>query len=464
MSLRIRLTVLIGVVATVAMGAIAWASYSAARDEARAEVDTVLEERAGLVGAIGEFARQFEGQGPGQGQGPGRPPFEGNPPIPRQSREGFIRDDIMFQAFDVDGTVVIPEDGIPVLPIEQIDLDTAAGVAEPEIRDIEHGGVHYRMITTAGPEQLGVQMARDLTEIDAFLSDLRIRLLIIGLIGVAALAVVAWFLARRAVRPVAQLTTAAEHVAATTSLDAPIDVDRSDEIGRLGLAFNRMLGALDTSRRQQERLVADAGHELRTPLTSLRTNIEVLAAKAAEMSPDDRDELLADATYELEQLTALVTELVELAGDSSSTDHPKTEVRLDHIVAEVAERSARRTGRIVEQTTDETTVLGRTDDLRRAVANLLDNAHKWSPPGAAIEVVQTGGSVEVLDRGPGIPKEDLERVFERFHRAEDARTTPGSGLGLAIVRQIVINHGGRVWALRREGGGSAVGFEVPVET
>jgi two-component system sensor histidine kinase MprB len=456
MSLRVRLTVLIGVVAAVAMTAIAWASYAAARDEARAEVDTALRERADLVEAFLPQARER----PGSGQG--RPPFAGGAvPVPRQNREGLLRDDLFLQVFDADGTILIPENANPVLPIEQQDLDVAARLITPSIRDAHFGGVHYRMVTTAGSDGTGVQMARDLTEIDAFLLDLRTRLLIIGLIGVGAIAIVAWFLARHAIRPVSQLTSTAEHVAATRALDTPIEIKRSDEIGRLATAFNRMLNALDTSRRQQERLVADAGHELRTPLTSLRTNIEVLAARSDQMAYADREELLADAVYELEQLTALVSELVELAGDSQGSDRPVEDVRLDALVEEATERTARRTGRRITCTTEPIVVRGKGEDLRRVVSNLLDNAHKWSDPGDPIEVIQHGGRVEVQDLGPGILEADLDRIFERFYRADDARTLPGSGLGLAIVRQIVETHGGRVWARRRNDRGSAVGFEVP---
>ncbi len=458
MNLRVRLTVVIGAVAAIALAAVAYASYASARGEALAQIDDTLTERVALVGSLRELEHQFLDDLPD-----GMSPFEMGRQGPRQNREGFIRDDVVVQAFTTDGSLIVPPDGRAVLPIDAVDLAVAAGTSEAGPRDIEFDGVSYRMMTTPGPEPgIAVQLARDLTETEQFLADLRTRLWLIGLIGVAGIAVVAWFVAGRALEPVARLTSAAEHVAATTDLGTPIDIERDDEIGRLAAAFNRMLGALDTSRRQQERLVADAGHELRTPLTSLRTNIEVLAARGAQMSLRDRDELLADATYELEQFTALVSDLVELAGDSSGVDRPMTDVRLDEIVRQAAERTARRTGRAVEATTEPTTLRGRPDDLRRAVSNLLDNAHKWSPPGSPIEVVQRRGRVEVLDRGPGIPEADLERVFERFYRSDDARTRPGSGLGLAIVRQIATAHGGTAWAARHDAGGSAVGFEIPV--
>ncbi len=303
-------------------------------------------------------------------------------------------------------------------------------------------------------------MARDLTETDAFLSGLQTRLILIGGSAVLLAAVLAWFVSRRAVRPVAVLTRAAEHVAATRDLEVPIEVTRRDEIGRLAASFNTMLAALASSRSQQRRLVADAGHELRTPLTSLRTNIEVLA-RVSDMPAADRAELLADARQELEELSALVAELVDLAADAPP--EPEVSVRLDEVVGEAVERFRRRSGREVLLAAEETPLEGKPGRLARAVANLLDNAGKFSPPETPVEVTLRGGRLEVRDHGPGIDPADLPRVFGRFYRAVGARTTPGSGLGLAIVDEVAREHGGRAFAANAEGGGAVVGFEVPLE-
>ena len=219
-----------------------------------------------------------------------------------------------------------------------------------------------------------------------------------------------------------------------------------------------MLSALASSRAQQRRLVADAGHELRTPLTSLRTNIDLLS-RASELPAADRAEALADARLELEELSALVAELLDLAADAP----PEASVglRLDEIVGEVVERFRRRTGREVTLEAAPTPAAGKPIGLARAVSNLLDNAHKWSPPGGKIEVRVEGGRVEVRDHGSGIDPADLPRVFERFFRSAAARGTPGSGLGLAIVQQTAEEHGGRAFAANAPGGGALVGFEIP---
>jgi two-component system sensor histidine kinase MprB len=193
--------------------------------------------------------------------------------------------------------------------------------------------------------------------------------------------------------------------------------------------------------------------------TSLRTNIEVLA-RAEDMPAHDRADLLADALQELEELSALVAELVDLAADAPPEE--PTVVRLDEIVAEAVDRFQRRAGREVGLSTEETVIDGRPGRLARAVGNLLDNAAKFASSGAPIEVTLLAGRLEVRDHGPGIDPGDLPHVFERFYRAPAARTTPGSGLGLAIVEQVAQEHGGRAFAANAPGGGAVVGFEVPL--
>jgi two-component system sensor histidine kinase MprB len=221
-----------------------------------------------------------------------------------------------------------------------------------------------------------------------------------------------------------------------------------------------MLKALGASRRQQQQLVADASHELRTPLTSLRTNIELLV-KSDDMEVAEKQELLSDVTFELGELTDLVSELVELATDARVAEEPVSQVELADLVEQVAERGRRRTGRTIVVMADDGTIEGRPAMLERAVTNLVDNAHKWSPLDAPIEVSVREGTVEVIDHGPGIDENDRTLVFDRFYRAEDARAMPGSGLGLAIVKQVVDLHGGRVWADETPGGGARVGFQLP---
>lgn len=457
MSLRLRVTLFIAVAVAAAVVAVSWGAYASAQHEARGEIDRALLERVAPLGGPGATVWP-----------PDAPPFD-----EAQAGTGVaVRPDVLTQFVDAAGTVFAPFAGATLLPVDQTDLAIAAGEEETLLRDVRIDGVHYRMVTTQAAtlrsvvpgEQVelvpvAVQVARDLTETDAFLGGLRTRLLLIGGSAVLTAGVVAWFASRRAVQPVARLTEAAERVAATRRLEVPIEVERRDEIGRLASSFNSMLGALASSRAQQRRLVADAGHELRTPLTSLRTNMELLA-RLPDLPAADREEVLADARQELEELSTLVGELLDLAADAPPEE--SREIRLDELVAEAVERFRHRTGREVVLEEGAVPAVGRPGGLGRAVGNLLDNAHKWSPAGAEIRVSVKGGRVEVRDQGPGIDPADLPHVFERFYRSISARGTPGSGLGLAIVQQVAEEHGGRAFAGPADGGGALVGFEIPV--
>jgi two-component system sensor histidine kinase MprB len=221
-----------------------------------------------------------------------------------------------------------------------------------------------------------------------------------------------------------------------------------------------MLESLRSSQEQQQRLIADAGHEFRTPLTALRTNIETLLRRSDQLSAEQRDELLAAALDESLQLAALAEELVDLATDSQSPMEETTEIDLAEVAQTVARRFTQRSGVQFQVSGTSVPVTGRSAQLERALSNLVDNAMKWSPSGAGVEIVVDGRTVSVRDHGPGIPEADLEHIFERFHRSVEARTTPGSGLGLAIVKHIVTAHGGTVFARNLPRGGAEVGFTL----
>ena len=194
-------------------------------------------------------------------------------------------------------------------------------------------------------------------------------------------------------------------------------------------------------------------------MTSLRTNVEILGRIDA-LPDDERRKLLDDVDSELEELSRLVADIVDLARDGEP-EQLVEDIRLDLLVADAVDRSRRRAPEIrFEAQLDETVVRGSPERLHRAVTNLLDNAVKWSPAGAAVEVRVGDGAVTVRDHGPGIADEDLPFVFDRFYRASAARSLPGSGLGLAIVRQVAESHGGRATAEPADGGGTIVRLQV----
>jgi two-component system, OmpR family, sensor histidine kinase MprB len=301
------------------------------------------------------------------------------------------------------------------------------------------------------------------------LSRLGLVFTLVGGAGVLLAAAAGTAVAQGGLRPVQRLTEATERIARTGDLK-PIAISGDDELARLTGSFNSMLSALAESQERQRRLVADAGHELRTPLTSLRTNLELLAASdrpdAPSLSEQDRKEISDDVRAQVEELSTLVGDLVELARqDAPQVVHEPVEL------AEVMERALARAARRAPGVHFEVTLtpwglLGDANALERAVLNLLDNAAKWSPVAATVTVrlaaTDRGTAVvEVADAGPGIAEADLPYIFERFYRSSDARTLPGSGLGLAIVAQVAARHGGTVQASRSPAGGTLMTLELP---
>jgi two-component system sensor histidine kinase MprB len=259
--------------------------------------------------------------------------------------------------------------------------------------------------------------------------------------------------------PIAELSATARHVTETQDLGRRIEVATQDEVGELAARFNEMLDALDHSLRAQRQLVADASHELRTPVTSVRANIELLAEGL--VPEGEQDELLADVREQVEELSALIVDLIELARGDEPTGVIE-DVRLDAVVAEAVQRAGRHAPSVHFTTTLEPVVVaGVPDRLARAINNLLDNAARHSPPGGEVEVVVGHSGVSVRDHGEGIAPEDVEHLFERFYRGASARGRPGTGLGLAIVRQVAEAHGGRAQAANAPEGGAVFELVLP---
>jgi two-component system, OmpR family, sensor histidine kinase MprB len=276
------------------------------------------------------------------------------------------------------------------------------------------------------------------------LHRIRFWVFLVGALGIAVAAALAAFVATAVLKPVRRLTTAAETVTATGNLTERVEVGGDDELGRLATRFNGMLAALEESVGRQRRLVADASHELRTPLTAARTNVDLV--REGKLPDYEVRHALDEASSELSSLTSLVSDLVELARGEERKLRIE-DVQLDDLVLSAVERAK---ARAPEATfvTSLTPVQVSVDPVlvERAVGNLLDNAVKYSPPGAPIEVTVRDGEVVVADRGPGIAEEDLPRIFDRFYRAATARAKPGAGLGLAIVREAAEAHGGSATA------------------
>jgi two-component system, OmpR family, sensor histidine kinase MprB len=454
MTLGRRLTLVSAVAVAVTIAAASAVVFLVVRGQLRDQVDGSLRELAGratLFGTTlpappplldravqrrGEIGIAFREQSPGDPGGYG-------------------------QLVRKNGEILVTPGGSAPLPVSAETREVAAGEREAFYEDLDLQGTHMRVFTTPLGNGEAVQVARSLDEVDATLGKLGVLLAAVALAGVALAAVLGRAISRTAIRPVARLTAAAEHVGRTGDLSSRIEVAREDEIGRLAASFNEMLAELEVAVSAQRQLVADASHELRTPLTSLRTNIETLA-RPNGLPHGDRHQLLADVVAQLGELSTLVANLVDLARDEQP-EAVREDIRLDELVAD-AVASARRHApdRRFLTRLEPCLVHGVAERLDRAVANLLDNAAKWSPAGGEIEVgVSSAGEVTVRDHGPGIDPDDLPRVFDRFYRAASVRSMAGSGLGLAIVRQVADDHGGTVSASSAPGGGTLLRLRIP---
>ncbi len=448
MALRHRLTILTAATVGVTVVLISLVAYVALRSELRGQVDDALAEQYQLARAEGRVVVR-----PGM-RFPEPSARSGGPAGP-------------VQVITSAGDIFIRAQGDLAVPVDGEDRSVALGQRVELLRDTHSGDVHLRVLTVPGTGGLAIQFVRSLRNVDATLSRLKILLALLCFAGMLLAALFARLFSRQVIQPVTDLTAAAEHITQTEDLGRRIEVPGNDEVGRMAARFNTMLDTLEGSRRAlddsvhaQRQLVADASHELRTPVTSLRTNIEVLLA-GGELPADDRRQLLEDVRAETEELSALITDVIELArGDEPLSG--VEEVQLDALVAEAVNRARRRRPALTF-TTDlqPTAVEGLPDRLGRAIANLLDNAAKYSPEGTEVEVALLDGELSVRDHGPGIPEDDRPHVFDRFYRGATARGRPGSGLGLAIVRQVADTHGGTIAVYEGAGGGSRFVMTLP---
>ncbi len=462
MRLRTRMALISATAVAVVVVVAGFLAQAVARQELLKEIDESLVTRAGEIqrfplAALELFVNTPATAAREAGERGRFRPF-GPDSILGRGTTGF--DAFFVQIVLPTGERGVPDDQPVVLPTPEDLEQVRRGYTASPPQTVEVDGDHIRVVAVPLGGGIVLQMGRSLEEVEDTLKGVTGRLTLAGAVGVALAGLLGLVVARSALRPVDELTETVEHVAETQELASRIEVERDDEIGRLAKSFNAMLEALEESRVQQQQLVRDAGHELRTPLTALRTNIELLA-RARNLTEQQRTELLNAATAELRELSDLSTELVDLAADSVAVTEPPQTVQLDELVGRVVERFRRRTGREITLQAAEVTAEVSVSSIERAVANLIDNADKWSPDGGSIEVTVEGNAVRVRDHGPGIDPADVPRVFDRFYRSAAARTTPGSGLGLAIVKKVVTEHGGEVFVEHPDGGGALVGFRLP---
>jgi two-component system sensor histidine kinase MprB len=456
MTLRTRIAAVASVSVALAVLAAAIGLYVAVRSDLRGEIDSDLRSRAqALVGAPGPAGGSGAPEGPG---GPGG--FPGHiEPEPFGAASGYV------QFISPQGEIFVPggQGAAPArIALSALDRKIAANGSGVGLTDRTVKGTKLRVLTLGAGPTGAVLVAQPLTEVEHELSRLLLILALIGAGGVVLAALLGALVARTALEPIVRFTQRTESLTGNLDLSRRLDVEGRDELTRLAESFNGTLDALERSVQAQRHLIADASHELRTPISSLRANIQILG-EADRLALAEQESLRADIVAELDELTALVGDVVELARGAAPDGSPE-DVRLDEVVRGTVASARRRGDLRFELSLEPTVVLGQADRIGRAVSNLVDNARKWSPAGAVVGVALKDGVLSVRDHGPGFQEPDLPFVFDRFYRAGDARKLPGSGLGLAIVRQAADACGGFAEAQNAPGGGALlrVSFGAPV--
>ena len=379
---------------------------------------------------------------------------------------GPVNQAIMQTEVDAITQVVLPNGQIlgrreyPQLPIERADKALSFGGDRVNESSTIIEGHTFRTMTVLANDGSLIQVAKDTQILIDARNGMRKWFPLFAALAVMVSAVIGWLFAGRVSKPIEDLALAANDIAQTQDLERRITVSGNDEVARLSTSFNTMLTALSKSMNRQRQLVQDASHELRTPLTSLRANSELL--ERASVSDADRAAILADMRAEIDELTALSTELSALAIDQKAAESP-IDTDLAVIADEIATRAARRGGAAVSvHVTDDVMVQARPHQLERAISNLVDNAIKFSGGSSEVEIHVGAKRVEVRDHGPGISDEDKPHVFDRFYRATATRSMPGSGLGLSIVSQFAEDHNASAYVLDNVGGGVIVGIQFTV--
>ncbi|MEM9747827.1 MAG: HAMP domain-containing sensor histidine kinase [Actinomycetota bacterium] len=469
MRLSVRLALVFGLLGLVAVASVAVASYTLAASETLDAIDDELRDRVLPLARIGgevdteEFAEPVAERLQQALDDPGSAEFDGAVGLGAGLGDTEVR--LLF----ADGTALTDSDvlrDVPVdVPVDGEELAHDADASPTTLDTVAIGGREHRVLTSSvdppfdtDPELVGFQLFRDLSTENAALSSLRWRLLVLSLVAGAALASISWVVGRRLARPLVTLTSAVEDLSSLDDVPGRVEIDRDDEIGRLANSFNSLMSALEVGREQQQRLVADASHELRTPLTSLRMRVEYLAEQ--RLTPDEADPMLRAAVADTEQLSALVSDIVDLASTVRVSEDERGERELRDVVLDVAHRVESATGRTIEVEADGSRAVVDPTMIERAVLNLLTNATKYGPDDGRVLVRIADRRIEVHDDGPGIDAEDVDHVFDRFFRSPRARSRPGNGIGLAIVKHVADAHGGDVWAGRSDLGGARVGFSV----
>jgi heavy metal sensor kinase len=371
-----------------------------------------------------------------------------------------------IQVWDTNGRVVSMSNPNILQPFDKDALDGSDRKWSDAVINDKHFYVFTIPLFAGANERVGtIQIATRLDQID--LATSRLLRIMIGVGGIAILLsiMIGSVIAGRALQPIDSIAQAAAHITAADDLSRRIPYNGpNDELGMLTVTFNATLERLERLFNSQRRFVADVSHELRTPLTTLQGNLDLIK----RFGPD-KDAIEA-MTAEIRRMTRLVSDLLLLArADSGNLPMNKQVMDLDTLVMDTY-RQARILGPDHEIKLDKiipVRVNGDADRLKQLLLNLVSNAIKYTPAGGKVTLSmdqQSGYAfIHVSDTGVGIPKNDLDLIFERFYRVDKARSREagGTGLGLSIAQWIARSHGGRIFATSKEGEGSTFSLQLP---
>jgi len=454
MSLRLRVTLLNGLLTGGTILLFALVFYVVLRANLFEEIDARLHERADLV------TRMLEADSDGA---------DGSahiPPLVEFDSPGIY---VELIAPDRQVRVSSPNLAGGRLPTDPA-LDAAARAGRTEIGTITAGGDEQLrlLVTPARPDGMLV-VAESLEPLDRTLAQARILLLACGALALALVTGGAALLTGQALAPIGRLTRAAGAIANTGHYQQRVPwPGRNDEVGQLAATINELIATVERTLGQQRQLLADTSHELRSPLTVVLANLDLLRRN---IDQHERELSVGEATAEAQRMRRLVNDLLLLAQADAAQAVARAPVRLDRLIQETMAFATRQTPEyVIETRIDEPlVVIGDQERLTQLVRNLLENATQHTPPGTTIRVQlrqsQSLAVLSVIDSGPGIAAEHLPQIWDRFYRVDKARSRSlgGTGLGLAIVKYIAEAHGGSVSVVSEPGAGTTFSIALPLD-
>jgi two-component system OmpR family sensor kinase len=447
--IRIRLTMAFVVAMALVLAGVGLMVYLRLGQSLDEQLDESLRSRADAVGALA-----LGGTGSGDLTGG-----------VMAGDEGFV------QVIGPDGSVLAATPGFDRAPLlSPTDVATARSgviILDRAVAAVDGGAARLLAAPVrSGGRDIVVVVGASLEDRREALEGLLAQLLVAGPIALALSSLAGYGLAGAALRPVENIRMRAAQISAERPGDRlPLPRAR-DELFRLGQTLNAMLGRLEAGLARERRFVADASHELRTPLALLEAELEL--ALRRPRSPEETARTLRSAAEEVDRLTRLTEDLLVLAqADEGRLPLRRSEIALGGLLESVARRFATRAeeaGRaLIVVSSPDVSLSGDRLHLERALGNLVDNAFRHGIGTVRLQAESVDGMVtlRVFDEGDGFPADFLPRAFERFSRADEARSGGAAGLGLTIVEAIARSHGGRVSAANRPGGGAEVTISIP---